>query len=55
MSKAALGRGSCTASLDAIPRYGTPEEIAAFVAFLAGAEAGYIKGANLMTDGGFSA
>ena len=40
---------------NAIPRYGTPEEIAAFAAFLAGPEAGYITGANLMIDGGFSA
>ncbi len=39
----------------ALPRYGTVEEIAGMVAYLAGPEAGYITGANLMIDGGFSA
>ncbi|WP_301153698.1 3-oxoacyl-ACP reductase family protein [Metapseudomonas otitidis] len=39
----------------ALPRYGQAEEIASFVAYLAGPEAGYITGANLMVDGGFSA
>jgi 3-oxoacyl-[acyl-carrier protein] reductase len=39
----------------ALKRYGTGDEVAAFVAFLAGPEAGYITGANLMIDGGFSA
>jgi 3-oxoacyl-[acyl-carrier protein] reductase len=41
--------------LMALPRYGTAEEIAGFVAYLASPEAGYITGANLMIDGGFSA
>jgi 3-oxoacyl-[acyl-carrier protein] reductase len=41
--------------LMALPRYGTVEEIAGFVAYLAGPEAAYITGANLMIDGGFSA
>jgi 3-oxoacyl-[acyl-carrier protein] reductase len=41
--------------LTAIPRYADPGEIAGFVAYLASAEAGYITGANLMIDGGFSA
>lgn len=36
-------------------RYGRVEEIAAFVAFLAGPEAGYITGASLTIDGGFAA
>ncbi len=36
-------------------RYGRAEEIASFVAYLAGPEACYITGANLMIDGGFSA
>ena len=36
-------------------RLARPEEIAAVVAFLASEEAGYITGANLMIDGGFSA
>jgi 3-oxoacyl-[acyl-carrier protein] reductase len=39
----------------ALPRYGTVEEVAGMVAYLAGSEAGYITGANLMIDGGFSA
>jgi 3-oxoacyl-[acyl-carrier protein] reductase len=41
--------------LMALPRYGTVEEIAGMVANLASPEAGYITGANLMIDGGFSA
>lgn len=41
--------------LMALPRYGRPEEIASFVAYLAGPEAGYITGASLTIDGGFSA
>src|SRR3954463_86816 len=40
-------------ALMALPRYGTGEEIASFVAYLAGPEAAYITGANLMIDGGF--
>ncbi len=36
-------------------RYGHPEEVASFVAYLAGPEAGYITGASLMIDGGFAA
>lgn len=40
---------------NALPRYGTVEEIAGMVAYLAGPEAGYITGASLMIDGGFSA
>lgn len=41
--------------LMALPRYGKAEEIASFVAYLAGPEAGYITGASLTIDGGFSA
>ena len=39
----------------AVARYGTAEEVAGMVAYLAGPESGYITGANLMIDGGFSA
>jgi 3-oxoacyl-[acyl-carrier protein] reductase len=39
----------------AIPRYATADEIAGMVAYLAGPEAAFITGANLMIDGGFSA
>lgn len=41
--------------LMALHRYGKAEEIASFVAYLAGPEAGYITGASLTIDGGFSA
>ncbi|ABR90017.1 oxidoreductase, short chain dehydrogenase/reductase family [Janthinobacterium sp. Marseille] len=41
--------------LMAIGRYGKDEEIASFVAYLAGPEAGYITGASLTIDGGFGA
>jgi 3-oxoacyl-[acyl-carrier protein] reductase len=39
----------------AIGRYGRAEEIAAFVAYLAGPEAAYVTGASLTIDGGFAA
>ena len=39
----------------ALPRYGKVEEIASFASYLAGPEAGYITGASLTADGGFSA
>ncbi|KIO49177.1 3-oxoacyl-ACP reductase family protein [Nitrosospira sp. NpAV] len=39
----------------AVPRYGTVDEIAAMVAYLAGPEAGFITGASLTIDGGFTA
>jgi 3-oxoacyl-[acyl-carrier protein] reductase len=39
----------------ALPRYGTADEIAAMVAYLAGPEAGYLTGASLTIDGGFTA
>ena len=39
----------------ALPRYGTAAEVAAMVAYVASPEAGYVTGAQLMIDGGFSA
>ena len=39
--------------VNAIPRYAAAEEIAGMVAYLAGPEAAYVTGANLMIDGGF--
>jgi 3-oxoacyl-[acyl-carrier protein] reductase len=39
----------------AIKRHGRPEEIAAMVAYLAGPEAAYVTGADLLIDGGFAA
>ena len=46
-----------TNSINAIPlkRLGKPEEIAAMVNFLAGAEADYITGSNFSVDGGITA
>lgn len=42
-------------SFMAVTRYGTADEVASMVAYLAGPEAAYVTGANLMIDGGFSA
>ena len=42
----------------ALPRYATSDAIAAFVAYLAqdpGPEAGFVTGASLTIDGGFTA
>jgi 3-oxoacyl-[acyl-carrier protein] reductase len=39
----------------ALGRYGTGEEIAAMVSYLAGPEAAYVTGASLTIDGGFAA
>jgi 3-oxoacyl-[acyl-carrier protein] reductase len=39
----------------ALKRYGTADEVAALVAFVAGPEASYITGANLTVDGGTNA
>jgi 3-oxoacyl-[acyl-carrier protein] reductase len=41
--------------LMALPRYGTGDEVAAMVAYLAGPEAGFVTGACLTIDGGFGA
>ena len=42
-------------ALMALPRYGTVDEVAAMVAYLAGPEAGFVTGASLTIDGGFTA
>jgi 3-oxoacyl-[acyl-carrier protein] reductase len=42
-------------ALMAIPRYGTPADVAALVAFVAGPEAGSINGTGLTVDGGANA
>jgi 3-oxoacyl-[acyl-carrier protein] reductase len=39
----------------ALPRYATPDEIAALVAYVAGPEAAFVTGASLTIDGGFTA
>jgi 3-oxoacyl-[acyl-carrier protein] reductase len=41
--------------LMALPRYGTVDEIAALVAWLASPEASYVTGASLSIDGGYAA
>jgi 3-oxoacyl-[acyl-carrier protein] reductase len=41
--------------LMAIPRHAHPDEIAAMVAYLAGPEAAFVTGADLLIDGGFAA
>lgn len=41
--------------LMALPRYASGDEIAAMVAYLAGPEAGFVTGASLTIDGGFTA
>jgi 3-oxoacyl-[acyl-carrier protein] reductase len=41
--------------LMALPRYAQADEVAAMVAYLAGPEAGFITGASLTIDGGFTA
>jgi 3-oxoacyl-[acyl-carrier protein] reductase len=42
-------------ALTGLQRYGTVEEVAALVAFVAGSESSYITGANLTVDGGTNA
>ncbi|MEJ0007879.1 MAG: SDR family oxidoreductase [Steroidobacteraceae bacterium] len=42
-------------AVTALNRYGTVEEAAALVAFVAGPESSYITGANLAVDGGTNA
>ncbi|UQX03739.1 3-oxoacyl-ACP reductase family protein [Streptomyces sp. RerS4] len=42
-------------ALTALGRYGTPREVAALVSFLAGADAGYVTGAEFAVDGGHAA
>jgi len=41
-------------SIHPVGRLGTPEDVAAAIAFLASDEAGFITGANLVVDGGRS-
>jgi len=42
-------------SLMALKRYGTGDEVAGMVSYLASAEAAYVTGASLLIDGGFAA
>ncbi|MEU3825071.1 SDR family oxidoreductase [Streptomyces sp. NPDC029080] len=43
------------AAITALGRYGTAEEVASMVAFLAGPEAAYVTGAEFSVDGGYAA
>jgi 3-oxoacyl-[acyl-carrier protein] reductase len=43
------------AALNPTRRIGTPEDIAAMVAFLASDEAGWVNGQNILVDGGLTA
>ncbi|WP_432262600.1 SDR family oxidoreductase [Cupriavidus sp. TMH.W2] len=47
--------GATMHGLMALQRHAAPDEIAAMVAYVAGPEAGFITGAGLTIDGGFSA
>jgi 3-oxoacyl-[acyl-carrier protein] reductase len=47
--------GPAPHSLMAIPRHGKADEIAGMVAYLAGPEAAFVTGADLLIDGGFAA
>jgi 3-oxoacyl-[acyl-carrier protein] reductase len=42
-------------AMTSLNRYGTVDEVAALVAFIAGPESSYITGANLTVDGGTNA
>jgi 3-oxoacyl-[acyl-carrier protein] reductase len=53
--RASLGQFAEKARAEiALERFGTGEEVAALVAFLAGPETGFMTGANLKVDGGAS-
>ncbi|MBP2047859.1 NAD(P)-dependent dehydrogenase (short-subunit alcohol dehydrogenase family) [Streptomyces griseochromogenes] len=43
------------AALTALGRYGTADEVAATVTYLAGPDAAYVSGAELVVDGGYAA
>ncbi|OPY03261.1 MAG: 3-oxoacyl-(acyl-carrier-protein) reductase FabG [Syntrophorhabdus sp. PtaB.Bin047] len=56
LTRTVLGDAGMAEMASRIPmgRLGTPEEIAAFVAWLAGPENTYISGQNIAVDGGFT-
>jgi 3-oxoacyl-[acyl-carrier protein] reductase len=55
MNPASGGFSEATLPHMAVGRYGKVEEIADFVAYLAGPSTGYITGASLSVDGGYTA
>lgn len=56
MLRAAIGEAGIREMVAQVPigRLGTPEEIAAFVAWLAGPENSFISGQNIAIDGGYT-
>jgi 3-oxoacyl-[acyl-carrier protein] reductase len=55
MNPADVPHASTIRGLVPLARFGSPEEIASFVAYIAGPEADFITGASLTIDGGYSA
>jgi len=55
MNPADTDFGAGLHGLMAVPRHAKADEIAAMVAYLAGPEAGFVTGADLLIDGGFAA
>jgi len=55
MNPAAGDFAAALHGLMAIPRHGKADEIAGMVAYLAGPEAAFVTGADLLIDGGFAA
>ena len=55
MNRADSDFGRMLIQVMALPRYGTGDEIASLVAYLASPEASYVTGASLSIDGGFTA
>jgi NAD(P)-dependent dehydrogenase (short-subunit alcohol dehydrogenase family) len=53
--KATMGEDRIAAAAGLVGRHGTPEEIAAAIAFLLSPEASWINGTDLRVDGGFHA
>jgi NAD(P)-dependent dehydrogenase (short-subunit alcohol dehydrogenase family) len=49
--EAEAGAGALVADA-AVPRWGTPEEMADLLAFCAGEKAGYLTGTDILNDGG---
>jgi NAD(P)-dependent dehydrogenase (short-subunit alcohol dehydrogenase family) len=54
MNPATSGFANMMLQMMVLPRSGSGAEVASWVAYLAGSEAGYATGGNLAIDGGFS-